>query len=185
MKKIILAIETSSNICGVSLFKNGKNIDVIENSINRRHDELLSDYTQSILKNNKLKVDEINTISVSIGPGSFTGLRVGLSFAKGIAYAVKCSIVPVPTILSLAYSIRDKKPLNGIMHSHANKIFFQEFNWKEGIPSIKTKPILGNINEYKNKIKNGFQYNCEKILKNRESIFSANLSSINIGFVIS
>jgi len=181
MKKIILAIETSSNICSVSLFRDGNNIDLIENLINKKHDELLSEYTQSILKNNQLKVIDIDTISVSIGPGSFTGLRVGLSFAKGIAYAIKCSIIPVPTILSLAYSLKDKEPLNGIIHSHGNKVFFQEFNWDKGIPSIKNKPILGNINDFKDKIRYGFQYNCGKMLKNRNDVFNVKPSSINIG----
>jgi len=181
MGKLILGIETSSNICSVSLFNNNENIGVIEELIDRKHAEVLPDYIEILLKNSKKKIINIDAIAVSIGPGSFTGLRVGLSFAKGIAYAIKCSIIPVPSILSLAFSLKDKKPINGIIRSHGDKVFFQEFIWDKGFPRVKSKPELGNIDNYHDRIKNGFQWNCETILKNKNNIYSVVPSAKHIG----
>jgi len=180
MDKTILAIETSSNICSTSLFKNGKNIDVLDNDADRKHAEVLPSYVISLLENNQLKIKNIDAIAVSIGPGSFTGLRVGLSFAKGLAYAIKCPIIPVPTILAMAYGLRYKKPLSGIIRSHGEKIFFQEFIWDKKVPSIKDKPILGNIYNYLEKVKDGFHFNCEEFLINIENIYSGKPSAKNI-----
>lgn len=180
MDKTILAIETSSNICSTSLFKNGKNIDILENDADRKHAEVLPGYVISLLENNQLKIKNIDAIAVSIGPGSFTGLRVGLSFAKGLAYAIKCPIIPVPTILAMAYGLRYKKPLSGIIRSHGEKIFFQEFIWDKKVPTIKDKPILGNIYNYLEKVKDGFHFNCEEFLINIENIYSGKPSAKNI-----
>ncbi len=180
INKTILAIETSSSICSASLFKNGENIGVLENDTDRKHAEVLPDYVVSLLENNQLKIKNIDAIAVSIGPGSFTGLRVGLSFAKGLAYAIKCPIIPVPTILAMAYGLRFKKPLNGIIRSHGEKIFFQEFIWDKKVPSIKDKPVLGDIHNYLDKIRGGFHFNCEEFLINKENIYSVKPSAKNI-----
>ena len=183
MKKLILSIETSSDICGVSLFENGNEIDTLESFNKKKHAELLPNYVKSIMKNNRLDLINIDGISISIGPGSFTGLRVGLSFAKGISYAIKCPIIPVPTILSLAYSLKEKRPSSGIIKSHGDKIFFQEFIWDKKIPSIKNKPILGSIKDYQHKLKNSFHYNCESILGNTDLFYKTKPSSIHIGYL--
>ena len=78
-------------------------------------------------KANKI-LDDIDAIENGIGPGSFTGLRVGLGFAKGLAYSKSLPIIPVPSMLSLAFSLKNE-PKQGILHSHGNKIFFQTFGW--------------------------------------------------------
>ena len=127
MNRLILSIETSSKICSVGLLSNGKNLGFIEKLDGKKHAELLPEFVEKLLKKNKVQVKSIDAIAVSIGPGSFTGLRVGLSFAKGVAYAIKCPIIPVPTILSIAYSLRKKKPTSGIIRSHGEKVFFSKF----------------------------------------------------------
>ncbi len=180
MNKIILAIESSSSICSTSIFKNGKNIDFLESNADRNHAEVLPGYVKSLIENNQLKNKDIDAIAVSIGPGSFTGLRVGLSFAKGFSYAIKCPIIPVPTILAMAYGLRLKKPLSGIIRSHGEKIFFQEFIWDKQVPSIKNKPVLGNIHNYLEKVKDGFHFNCEEFLIDLENIYKAKPSAKNI-----
>ena len=106
MNRLILSIETSSKICSVGLLKNGRDLGTIEKSDSRKHAELLPGFVEKLLEKSKVQIKLIDAIAVSIGPGSFTGLRVGLSFAKGIAYAIKCPIIPVPTILSMAYSLK-------------------------------------------------------------------------------
>ena len=180
MNKIILAIESSSSICSTSIFKNGKNIDFLESNADRNHAEVLPGYVKSLIENNQLKNKDIDAIAVSIGPGSFTGLRVGLSFAKGFSYAIKCPIIPVPTILAMAYGLRLKKPLSGIIRSHGEKIFFQEFIWDKKVPLVKDKPVLGNIHNYLDKVIGGFHFNCEEFLISAGNIYSAKPSAKDI-----
>ena len=179
MSRLILSIETSSKICSVGLLSNGKNLGFIEELDGRKHAELLPEFVEKLLKKNKVQVKSIDAIAVSIGPGSFTGLRVGLSFAKGVAYAIKCPIIPVPTILSIAYSLRKKKPTSGIIRSHGEKVFFQDFRWDFEKPIIKSRPIFGELNEFKNKLENSFHYDCKDIIK-EGSIPEAYPSSISV-----
>ncbi len=179
MNKLILSIETSSKICSVGLLMNGKNLGSIEELDGRKHAELLPEFVEKLFENNKVQVKLIDAIAVSIGPGSFTGLRVGLSFAKGIAYAIKCPIIPVPTILSLAYSLKKHKPSSGIMRSHGKKIFFQEFRWESDKPIVKSRPTFGELNDFKNKLDNCFHYNCDDIIK-AGNIHEAYPSSISV-----
>ena len=85
MNKTILSIETSTNICSVSLFKDNKLIVLKEDS-NRKHSSLLASFVDQIFKETALNINLIDAIALSIGPGSYTGLRIGLSFTKGIAF---------------------------------------------------------------------------------------------------
>ena len=76
---LILNLETSSKNCSVSLSSKGKLIDLIESEDeNYRHSELLTTSIQDILSKNNLNVKSLDAISVGIGPGSFTGLRLSL-----------------------------------------------------------------------------------------------------------
>ena len=179
MNRLILSIETSSKICSVGLLSNGKNLGLIEKLDSRKHAELLPEFVEKLFEKNKVQIKLIDAIAVSIGPGSFTGLRVGLSFAKGIAYAIKCPIIPVPTILSIAYSMKKKKPTSGIMRSHGEKVFFQEFMWDFEKPIAKFRPVFGEFNDFKNKLKNSFHYNCGDITKS-DDIPEAYPSSISV-----
>jgi len=90
---MILAIETSSNNCSVSIFENDIILGTI--CINGRnvHDKLLAETTKQLLNFTNVNVDELTHISVNIGPGSFTGLRIGLSFAKGILFGRDAKLI--------------------------------------------------------------------------------------------
>ena len=134
-----------------------------------------------ILSITKLEIDDIDAIAISIGPGSFTGLRIGLGFSKGIAYAKNLPIIPVPSMLSLAYSLREYEPKQGILHSHANKVFFQTFRWENNIPLPNKEPSVGEIDDYFQVLSHGFYYNCEDLLPNLKQLWLAKPSSSNIG----
>ena len=96
-----------------------------EKDVSRKHAELLPGITKAALDKANKTLDDIDAIAISIGPGSFTGLRVGLGFAKGLAYSKSLPIIPVSSMLSLAFSLRKYEPKQGILHSHGNKIFFR------------------------------------------------------------
>ena len=109
-RKNIISIETSSSICGVSFIKSGDCIKTIEENSERKHVEKIPIFYKKLQAEIGFKNSEISAIAISIGPGSFTGLRIGLSFAKGLALAQSLPIVPIPTMMSLAFSQKKSKP---------------------------------------------------------------------------
>lgn len=179
--KYILALETSSSICSVAIAYNEEILSMEEKDVRRKHAELLPDLTKASLNNIKKTLDDIDAIAISIGPGSFTGLRIGLGFSKGIAYAKNLPIIPIPSMLSLAYSLRKYEPRQGILHSHARNIFFQTFRWKNNIPFPNEEVCVGEIDDYFNILSHGFHYNCENLLQNLKGLQIAKPSSSNIG----
>ncbi|MEK6647407.1 MAG: tRNA (adenosine(37)-N6)-threonylcarbamoyltransferase complex dimerization subunit type 1 TsaB [Candidatus Firestonebacteria bacterium] len=103
MENIILGIETSTFQSGVALAEDGKVL--IEHTVNlgpTYSSKLLLD-VQYILSEAKISAKDLSGIGVSLGPGSFTGLRVGLSFAKGMTFSGNIPIIGVPTLDVLAF----------------------------------------------------------------------------------
>ncbi len=107
---MILAIETATAVCGVALVENGRVI--LERSIEmpQMHAEKLALMIGSSLAERQLRVSGLAAIAVSIGPGSFTGLRIGLSTAKGLAFASSIPLVTVPTLRALALNAAGSLP---------------------------------------------------------------------------
>ncbi len=105
LNKPILAIETSQNLCGVCLFENEQKFISANLVLKNSHSEKLFDLIDFVLLQAKAELKDLSSIAVSIGPGSFTGLRIGLSAAKGLAYGVSLPIIPVPTFEALALQI--------------------------------------------------------------------------------
>ena len=179
--KYILALETSSSICGASIIYNDEILCIEEKDVSRKHAELLPSLIKSSLNNIKKTLDDMDAIAISIGPGSFTGLRIGLGFSKGLAYSKNLPIIPVPSMLSLAFSLRKYEPKQGILHSHAKKIFFQTFLWENNIPFSNEEASVGEIDDYVHVLSNGFHYNCENLLPGSKGLQLAKPSSSNIG----
>jgi len=99
---IILHIETATTMCSVALSKN--NIVLCERNINNgyTHAENLGKFIRECMREAQLEMNELSAISVSKGPGSYTGLRIGVSTAKGIAYALGIPLIGVPTLKNMA-----------------------------------------------------------------------------------
>ncbi len=103
----ILHIETSTKNCSVALSENDKVSDLLEYAgQGYSHAEKLHVFIDKILKKNGLKLQNLSAISVSKGPGSYTGLRIGVSTAKGLAYALKIPLISVSTLQHMAQQIR-------------------------------------------------------------------------------
>ena len=126
----LIAIETSTDICSIAYIQDGRCKNIIERKIPRQHAEKLPLFYNELVNESKLKLSEIDAMAVSIGPGSFTGLRIGLSYAKGLAFSHKKPIIPVPTMLSLFYgSGIEDGGVAVMMHSHGTKYFIQNFTY--------------------------------------------------------
>ncbi len=100
----ILGIETSTAVCSVGLadeFGLQSERSLIESHI---HSEKLLTLIQELCNEQKMKLSQLDGVAISIGPGSFTGLRIGLSTAKGLCFALEKPLIAVPTFLSIAKS---------------------------------------------------------------------------------
>ena len=123
----ILAIETSTNICSVCLAKDYTIIDYKEQTIPNSHSKYLPLLVNDIIKINKIEFNQIDCIALSIGPGSYTGLKVGSSFAKGLTFMQNRKIIPINTIHSLNSEIDDNSNYYIAIYSHRDYVFYQEF----------------------------------------------------------
>lgn len=106
---LILNIETATTNCSVSLSKDGETFVLKEdNDKNYSHAERLHTYIEDILKENNLQPEHLDAVAVSKGPGSYTGLRIGVSSAKGLCYALNKPLVAVSTLEALAHQVNCK-----------------------------------------------------------------------------
>ena len=100
----ILNIETSTDVCSVALTSEGQVLDHRENYDGQTHATLLSQYVQEMLQYARTRDITLDAIAVSIGPGSYTGLRIGLSGAKGLAFGLNVPLIGVNTLQLLVVS---------------------------------------------------------------------------------
>jgi len=103
----ILAIETSDQLCSVAILIDDKYYSEININGKHIHSEKLIPMINEILNSNNIDISQVKLIAISEGPGSFTGLRIGMAAAKGIAAGSGLPIIPVPTFIALANKIAD------------------------------------------------------------------------------
>ncbi|MFT4537046.1 MAG: tRNA threonylcarbamoyladenosine biosynthesis protein TsaB [Saprospiraceae bacterium] len=103
MSDYILNLETSAKVCAVALSNGPECIDNREYPVANSHSSVLTGLIATILEENKLKMTDLRAISISAGPGSYTGLRIGTSTAKGLCYALDIPLIAVSTLESMAW----------------------------------------------------------------------------------
>ncbi|MBQ0081247.1 MAG: tRNA (adenosine(37)-N6)-threonylcarbamoyltransferase complex dimerization subunit type 1 TsaB [Alistipes sp.] len=105
---LILNIETGTDVCSVALANNGTLLSLRESSSGRDHAKRVAVYTDEILHENGTHAQDLSAISVSKGPGSYTGLRIGVSFAKGLSYGLGIPLLGVGSLDSMMEIIREE-----------------------------------------------------------------------------
>ncbi|MBU2922434.1 tRNA (adenosine(37)-N6)-threonylcarbamoyltransferase complex dimerization subunit type 1 TsaB [Winogradskyella psychrotolerans] len=104
---LVLNIETATTNCSVSLSKDGETLVLKEdNSLGYSHAETLHLFIDEVFKTAKIKPSEIDAVAVSKGPGSYTGLRIGVSSAKGLCFALNKPLIAISTLESLACQVK-------------------------------------------------------------------------------
>jgi tRNA threonylcarbamoyladenosine biosynthesis protein TsaB len=135
---ILLGIESSSRKLSVGLMKDKIFSELYSEKINDTANSLPI-LSKQIINKALLSFEDLNAICISAGPGSFTGLRIGMSYAKGIALALNIPIVPISTFDSLAHDNTVKK-LSVLIYSHGNTFYICEYNLDNGKLSKSTEP---------------------------------------------
>ncbi|HET6243190.1 MAG: tRNA (adenosine(37)-N6)-threonylcarbamoyltransferase complex dimerization subunit type 1 TsaB [Bacteroidetes bacterium] len=101
---LILNLESATQVCSVSISNNGEVVAIKEHHGEYAHAEKLTVFVSDVLKQAGLTMDRLHAISVSMGPGSYTGLRIGVSAAKGFCYALDIPLIAVSTLQQMALS---------------------------------------------------------------------------------
>ena len=104
----ILHIETATQICSVALSENEKIITSKSSDEKNAHSRILTVFIEEILDSNNLKPQDLDAIAVSMGPGSYTGLRIGVSTAKGLCYSLDKPLIAVSTLQAMAWGMVEK-----------------------------------------------------------------------------
>ncbi len=103
---LILNLETATTNCSVSLAKDGQLLSIKEHDTpNYSHSEQLHIFIAEVLQSASVEINEIDAIAVSKGPGSYTGLRIGVSAAKGLCFALDIPLISIPTLESMANQV--------------------------------------------------------------------------------
>jgi tRNA threonylcarbamoyladenosine biosynthesis protein TsaB len=101
----ILSIETSTNVCSVAIHDSGNLMACQELFIDRSHSTYLHHCIENLLKITEVPFSELNAVAISKGPGSYTGLRIGTSTAKGICYAHDLPLIAINTLEAMAKGV--------------------------------------------------------------------------------
>lgn len=106
---LILCIETTTTNCSVALAHKGKLVALKEyNSQKYSHAEKLHPFIEEVLQNGGFRLEEIEAVAISQGPGSYTGLRIGTSAAKGLSFALNIPLIAIETLDLLVEQSTDK-----------------------------------------------------------------------------
>lgn len=149
-----LGIETATDACSVALYHNEQSIAVQYTDNPKTHSQYLSIFIQNVLEQANIVVTALSGIVVSQGPGSYTGLRIGMSVAKGLAYGLDIPLMLIPSTAVVAYSglqyIQDKSAvIIGIIDAPNNEIYAQCFTiCQNGILESVTAPEHYIVDEH-------------------------------------
>jgi tRNA threonylcarbamoyladenosine biosynthesis protein TsaB len=102
---IILNIETATQNCSVGLARNGRVLAIRQSDEKNIHAARVTVFSEEVCKEAGIEMNGLHAVAVSMGPGSYTGLRIGVSAAKGFCYALGIPLIAVPTLQSMALSV--------------------------------------------------------------------------------
>ena len=176
----IINLETSSTNCSVSIGLDGKVIALKElDDTGYSHSENLHVFIKEILKEASLSFNDIDAIAVSKGPGSYTGLRIGVSAAKGLCFSLDVPLISILTLESLAYQLKIEEGfLLPLLDARRMEVYSAVFNEKyEQIRETKAEIIDEySFSEYLEKGKVHFigsgAEKCKGIINHPNAIFT-------------
>ena len=120
---LILGISTSSNIASVALSKDAECIKELNINNNKTHSETLLPLINELLSETNIKLQDINLIACDTGPGSLTGIRIGISTVKAIAESLNIPVIAVSSLEGLAYNIHDSECICSLIDAKNNQVY--------------------------------------------------------------
>ena len=194
MRVYILNIETSTKACSVALHKNGELIVSREDvTTNFSHSEKLLKFISKLFSDAKLSLSDLDAIAVSMGPGSYTGLRIGVSTAKGLCYGLDIPLISISTLKAMSFgmALEIKADLYCPMIDARRMEVYSAFFDINNTEVRKIQADIINENSYKKELEkkvvffgDGSEKLIEKI-KNKNAIFVSDIhpSAKNMGLL--
>lgn len=150
----ILALESSAKAGSVAILDNQKILGEFYLNVGLTHSQTLAPMIKTLLENTKLSLEDIDAFAVSVGPGSFTGIRIGVSTIKGMAFALNKPCIGVSTLEGMAFNI---PKYNGIictcMDARCNQVYNALFEIQDNLPKRLTKDRAISIEDLINELK--------------------------------
>lgn len=178
---IILAISTSSSNASVSLLEDDKLIKELNISDQRTHSEKLMPLIEELLKTTNLQLSQVNLIACDIGPGSFTGIRIGVASVKAMAEAKEIPVVGVSSLEALAYNVRGFDYICSIIDARNNQVYSAIFNKNYELISDYFADNINNLTSIFKQYKNMAYVGDGLKLLNNSFEFDNNIYSRNVG----
>ncbi len=142
---MILALESSGNRCGAALWSSDW-IGHLESDSALRHNELLLQHIQELLAVHKVGLANLRAVAVSSGPGSFTGLRVGLAVAKGLCWSLRLPLICVPTLEAYVHAIPSHVGrVLPLIFARADEVYWSLHEWEADAWTARTACRVSRI----------------------------------------
>lgn len=138
---LLLALETATDLCHVALLQDGRVLrdDTVREP--RSHASKLAPLVATVLAQEGRALAELDAVAVSAGPGSFTGLRIGVSTAKGVAFAADAALIGVPTLKAIAATLpASEDPVLVTMQSRRGEVYAGLYGIDGESPSVLLEP---------------------------------------------
>ena len=186
----ILAVDTSSTICSVAILEDDILIDKNELDDGKTHSENLMPLLDELLKRNSLDIKDIELIACVVGPGSFTGIRIGVATIKPIAEVLNIKVASVMSLEGLARNVEDKETIVSLIDARNNQvycgIFDENYNKKEDYIADDINEVIKVLEKYEKVtvVGNGAILHRELLmnsLKNVEFVKNNKQSAENVG----
>lgn len=137
MTNTILAIDSATGPCSVAIARGGELLAEAQENVATAQSRLLLPMIESTLKQARLEYSDLNAIVSTVGPGSFTGLRIGLAAARGIAFAARKQVQGITTLATLAFAAAREFPKSPLIAAALNagkgEVYFQLFQNRNSI----------------------------------------------------
>jgi tRNA threonylcarbamoyladenosine biosynthesis protein TsaB len=181
----ILQIETATPVCSVALAVNGVTIALKEQTAQNIHASSLTLFIEEVMQKAQISYDKLDAIAVSKGPGSYTGLRIGVSTAKGLCFALDKPLIAINTLEMMANGFLNQHPNYGglicpMIDARRMEVFTAVYNHKlEEVETVHAKIVdeksfILELNQhYVTFIGNGAA-KCEPLLDHQNAHFSTN-----------
>ena len=191
---LILGIETSTKNCSVALFKDGIVIAEKEHiSDGYTHAEQLTLFIQDVINSANITLKKVEAVALSMGPGSYTGLRIGTSTAKGLCYALDIPLIAISTLKSMAFSMAENEK-SAIYCPMIDARRMEVFSALYDVNNIQVRGVQADVvdeNTYKEFLADEILFfgdgslKCQEIInhKNAKFIKGINPSAKNLGIL--
>lgn len=150
----ILAIDTSSSVCSVAILEDDKLIDKNEIDDGKTHSENLMPLLDEVLKRNSIDIKDINMIACTVGPGSFTGIRIGVATIKPIAEVLNIKVASVMSLEALARNVESEETIVSLIDARNDQvycgIFDKDYNPKEDYIADDINAVIKVLEKYEN-----------------------------------